>query len=259
MSKYFISKSILLLSLLAILSVIQYILFHLSTGTILFLLLTIITALHIILKKLKNRYPRKLIKILSSIYRAGLFAIGIISIIILFLMIHPIKTCRQLNAQTALQASHMIVLGAGLNGDQVSERLKLRLDKAMETLELNREITVIVSGGQGSDELISEAEAMKRYLIEAGIEEKRILLEDKSTSTYENLLYSKAIIDKLKPPENVLIVTSDFHIFRSQFIAKKIGWNTQVLCSKSELHVLSNYMIREIPAIINDFLKTRFL
>ncbi len=255
MTSRFTRKSTILLIIIILASAIQYILFHLSTGTILLLLLTIITAIHIALKELKKRSSKKVFSIASKIYRVGLFAIGIISIIILILIIRPIKECRQLDVQTIQQTSHMIILGAGLNGYQVSERLKLRLDKALEALELNQEIIVIVSGGQGSDELISEAEAMKRYLIEAGIDEKRIISEDKSTSTYENFLYSKAKIDKLEPSKNVMIVTSDFHVFRSKFIAKKIGWKSQALCSKSELHVLSNYLIREIPAVVNDFTK----
>ncbi len=255
MSIHSVRKSTILLVTLTCVSVIQYALFRLSTGTILLLLLTVITAIHITLKELKKRYPGKLLKIISKFYRTGLLAIGILSIIILILVIRPIKECRQLDPQIIQTADTMIILGAGLNGDQVSERLKLRLDKALEASKINQKMTIIVSGGQGSDELISEAEAMKHYLVKAGIDEKMIILEDKSTSTYENFLYSKTKTDKFEPSENVLIVTSDFHIFRSKFIAKDLGWNTQALCSKSELHVLSNYLIREIPAVVNDFIK----
>ncbi|MDH5596916.1 MAG: YdcF family protein, partial [Candidatus Peregrinibacteria bacterium] len=194
-------------------------------------------------------------KIISATYRAGLLIIGLLSILILILVARPLKECRELDIAKAEKVSHMIVLGAGLKGDQVSERLKLRLDKALEALEANNQIIAIVSGGQGSDEIISEAEAMKRYLVAAGTPEESILKEDLSRSTYENLLYSKEILDKLEPPEELMIVTSDFHIFRSRFIAKKLGWEVQTLCSKSEPHVLSNYMIREIPAVINDFIR----
>lgn len=255
MNVYSVRKSTILLIILSFASVIQYVMFHLSTGTILLLLMTTITALHIGIKKLKKRYPGKLLETISKTYRVSLMIIGILSIIILILVIRPIKECRQSEGGKVQQASHMIILGAGLDGDQVSKRLKLRLDKALEALELNPELIVIVSGGQGSDELISEAEAMKRYLLEAGIEEEKIIAEDKSTSTYENFLYSKSKTDELNSLKNILIVTSDFHVFRSQFIANRLGWSSQALCSKSEIHVISNYMIREIPAVMNDFLK----
>lgn len=104
---------------------------------------------------------------------------------------------------------YAVILGAGLNGDQISERLKIRLDTALLYLKENH-IPIIVSGGQGEDELISEAEAMKRYLIDNGIESDRILLEDKSTSTYENLLFSKNTM-KLENPK-IALVTSDYHM-----------------------------------------------
>jgi len=254
-----IRKSTILLIVLIIASVIQYALFRLSTGTLLLFLLTFIAAVHIGLKELKKRYPGRPIRILSNVYRAGLLAIGLISITILILVIRPIKECRQLNPQMIQNMDHMIVLGAGLEGDQVSKRLKLRLDKALDALKMNQEMIAIVSGGQGSDELISEAEAMKRYLVEAGIEEGNIIKEDKSTSTYQNFLRSNAIIDKRMKSRNRLIVTSDFHVFRSTFIAKSMGWHTQAICSKSEPHVLSNYLIREIPAVVNDYLKVFWL
>ncbi len=248
-------KSTVLLIILILASVIQYILFHLSTGTLLLILITLITAAHISLKYLKKHHPGKLTKILSEVYRAGLLVVGVLSIIILTLVARPIKECRQLDSQKIKSAGSMIILGAGLEGDQVSKRLKLRLDKALEVLMLNDDMMVIVSGGQGKDELISEAEAMKRHLIKNGIDASRIIKEDRSTSTYENFLFSKTKYEAMKIPEKVLIVTSDFHVFRSQMIAKSLGFQSEALCSKSELHVLSNYMIREIPAVVNDFLK----
>lgn len=251
-------KSSFLLGLLIIASALQYILFSLSTGTILLFLLTLITGFHILLKKLKKRYPGRFLKIISRIFRCGLAIIGILSIITLILIIRPIKACRQFDAGKVMQATHIIVLGAGLNGDQVSERLKLRLDKAVEALRVNSDALVIVSGGQGSDELMTEAEAMKEYLVRAGIDDSRIIKEERSTSTYENFLYSKKILDKIGPSKEILIITSDFHAFRSEFIAKKLGWdNARVLCSKSAPLLISNNLIREIPAVINDFIRLK--
>ena len=249
-------KSTILLTFLILASAIQYILFHLSTGTLLLFLLTFITAIHTGLKELKKRRPGKAVNLLSGMYRLGLLVVGILSILILVLVTHPIKECRKIDPQKIQSADTMIILGAGLNGDQVSKRLKLRLDKALKALTQNPTITVIVSGGQGSDELISEAEAMKNYLVSRGADPKQIIEENRSTSTYENFLYSKALYESMKLPKKVLIVTSDFHVFRSQMIASSLGFTNEVLCSQSEWYVVSNYLIREIPAVVNDFIKT---
>jgi uncharacterized SAM-binding protein YcdF (DUF218 family) len=91
----------------------------------------------------------------------------------------------------------IIILGAGLDGDQISRTLKQRLDKSVDVIKHNKDTRVIVSGGQGEGELISEAEAMGEYLINLHIPYKRLIFENKSTTTKENLSYSKGLIDDL--------------------------------------------------------------
>jgi len=248
-------KSTILLILLILASALQFALFHLSTGTLLLFLLTFITAVHIGLKVLKKRHPGKAVHLLSGTYRLGLLVVGILSILILILVARTIPECRKIDPEKIESSNTMIILGAGLDGDQVSKRLKLRLDKALEALQINPTMTIIVSGGQGSDELISEAEAMKNYLVGQGVNPENILIEDRSTSTYENFLYSRELYESMKVLEKVLIVTSDFHAFRSQMIAGSLGLKSNALCSHSEFYVLSNYLIREIPAVVNDFTK----
>ena len=90
---------------------------------------------------------------------------------------------------------YTIILGAGLDGAQVSTRLKKRLDEAYNALN-SIDVPIIVSGGQGPDELVTEAYAMSEYLIEKGIKRERLILEDQSTSTQENLLFSSKYIQR---------------------------------------------------------------
>lgn len=127
------------------------------------------------------------------------------------------------------EADYMIVLGAGLNKDEISLTLKQRLDKAIEYSKERQNVTIIVSGGQGHNETISEASAMSRYLIENGIDKEKIILEDKSTSTFENFKYSYEKIYSLEGDaiknKKIKVVTSDFHAFRSSIIGRRVGFN----------------------------------
>ncbi|MGL4656751.1 MAG: YdcF family protein [Sarcina sp.] len=123
----------------------------------------------------------------------------------------------------------VMVLGAGLEGDKVSPTLKTRLDGAIKYVkETGGQDFIIVSGGQGHDELISEAEAMRRYLVDAGIPNEQIILEDKSTSTYENFKFSKEIIEtktgKYIEDLDIKVFTNGFHCMRSYFLGKRLGY-----------------------------------
>lgn len=128
-------------------------------------------------------------------------------------------------------SEYIIVLGSALsNGKIPSIILQGRLDATIKcTNEYNKNAYIVVSGGQGYDEKVSEAEAMQKYLIERGIPKEKIILEDKSSNTNENFKYSKEkieehsnkTIDKVK----VKIVTTDFHALRSRIIAKRHGYS----------------------------------
>jgi uncharacterized SAM-binding protein YcdF (DUF218 family) len=147
---------------------------------------------------------------------------------------------------------YLIVLGAQVRGTTVTKSLKKRLDTAADYLSENPDTMVIVSGGQGTGEDISEAEAMYRYLILKGIADERILQEDQSTNTEENIRYSK----KLMEDENtsVAIVTNGFHIFRSVSIAKKQGLSqAQGLAAPSDQILTLNYYVREVVGVLKDF------
>ncbi len=118
----------------------------------------------------------------------------------------------------------VIVLGAGLRGENLSLILKNRLDKAVEYYNENPEAVIVVSGGQGPDEDIPEAWAMERYLYEQGVPLSKIVKEDKSTSTEENFRFSKAILDEnFQGDYSIGFITDDFHVYRAGKTAEAVG------------------------------------
>lgn len=119
----------------------------------------------------------------------------------------------------------VIVLGCGIRGERVSVGLAKRLNKAAEYHEKNPDATIIVSGGQGPQENISEALAMKRYLVEKGIPEEKIIMEDRSTSTITNFRYSREIMEKEEMSlDSVVLVTNAYHVYRAASYAKDEGF-----------------------------------
>ena len=160
----------------------------------------------------------------------------------------------------------IIILGSKIkdNGD-LSPLLKGRVDKALEfgntQYELNnKQIYYVVSGGKGNDEVISEAEAMKKYLIKQGVNKKYIIIEDKSTNTYENMKFSKMKIDKIKEKSNISFSTTNYHVFRSGVIANECGIDCEGMGSKTKWYFYSNALIREFIAnIVKEKYKHIFL
>lgn len=145
----------------------------------------------------------------------------------------------------------LIVLGCALHGEKPSPTLYRRLEKAVIYAENNKKALIVVSGGQGPQESITEAEAMKRYLVKNGIDENRIILEDKSTSTYENFKFSKAILDKsFDRNYTVCYITSDFHSYRANSLAKINGLETLSFNCSTDIYSFIPLYLRECLAII---------
>lgn len=148
----------------------------------------------------------------------------------------------------------VIVLGAGLNGDQISTSLRYRLEATIEYYQTSPDTIIIVSGGQGEGELITEAKAMKDYLLSNGIPEDKIIEEDQSTNTYENFRYSSQY---LNPTDTVMIITNDFHMARAKLIASSLGIQAYGYPAQSHLMTLPLFYIREFFAYIKDFILIR--
>jgi uncharacterized SAM-binding protein YcdF (DUF218 family) len=154
------------------------------------------------------------------------------------------------------EVDYLIILGAGLNGEEPSLTLQERLHKGVEYLNKYTETKVIVSGGQGRGERITEAEAMKRFLIDKGIDKERIIKEDKSTSTMENFVFSKKLIIAYGGSEKsaIAIITNDFHIMRSKMLARRNGIKPYAISCRTPLSVLPNCYIREYFAVVKSYL-----
>ena len=112
------------------------------------------------------------------------------------------------------------MLGAGVNGETPSLTLRTRIDAAAAYLEEHPDVPVVLSGGQGPGEAITEAECMRRALVRRGVDESRLYPEERSTSTQENLRYSRAILEELGVDltQRVAIVTSDYHLCRARLM-----------------------------------------
>ena len=149
---------------------------------------------------------------------------------------------------------YLIVLGAGVYGTKPSPALQSRVDAAAGYLLNNADTKVIVSGGQGSGEDISEAACMKSLLMEQGIDESRILMEDRSTTTVENLKYSLGMISG--QTASIGIVTSNFHVFRAVVTAKAMGAShVSGIAASFSGTLLPHYMLRECMAFTVELLR----
>ncbi|MCI8557149.1 MAG: YdcF family protein [Lachnospiraceae bacterium] len=147
-------------------------------------------------------------------------------------------------------AEYIIVLGAQVKGTTVSKALHQRLSRAAEYLQEHKDTIVIVSGGQGSGEDIPEAEAMKTWLMEQGIARERILEEDKSVNTNQNIRFSRELLEDKEAV--VGIVSNDFHVFRAVHIAKAQGLDAVPIPAPSSLGMYPHYMVREAFAVVKD-------
>ena len=146
---------------------------------------------------------------------------------------------------------YVIIHGAGLiNGEKVSKLLQERLDKAILVYRSDPSPTKLIpSGGKGSDESISEAEAMKRYLLDQGIPESDIIMEDKSTTTMENLRFSKEIIDSREGRKYTALVTSNYHVYRALRYCRRVGLRCKGIGSHVAFYYWPSALIREFIAI----------
>lgn len=187
----------------------------------------------------KNSYAKILIIVFGIIIAIGLTA----TIILSTLMIKATFNAPSGN-------STVIVLGCKVNGKKPSLMLSKRLEAALKYLTKHPEIVCIVSGGQGNNELISEAEAMYIYLTDNGINPNRIYKEDKSSNTSENIGFSKRIIEENNLDTNITIITDGFHQLRSSLIAKEHKLTPYSISADTPLYTLPTYYVRELFALV---------
>ncbi|MCM3759107.1 YdcF family protein [Sporosarcina aquimarina] len=145
-----------------------------------------------------------------------------------------------------------VVLGAKVNETTPSLALRYRLEAALSYAESHPNVTLVLSGGQGHDEGISEAQAMVNYLSAQGFPENRMIIEDQSTSTYENLVNTK----KLLPQSitGVTLITSDYHLARAGYLAEKVGYEWDAIPAKTPKVVEAKVRFRERLALLKTWI-----
>lgn len=179
------------------------------------------------------------------------FILLIAATLFVLLLVFLLDTMLYSRASRTTSYDYILVLGAGLlDGSRVSPLLASRLDKALKIYKRNPQAKFIVSGGKGSDESISEAEAMARYLTQHGVPSSRILLENQSTTTLENMKFSKQLMDSEKASYRCVFVTNNFHVFRAGMYANQIQLKADGAGSKTAGYYLPCALLREFIAIL---------
>lgn len=206
------------------------------------------------------QFTKNNIKENKNIYKAlkiVMIIVGIIFIIIESLIVlYPKHNYKE-------QSEYMIILGASVKQNTPSLTLRGRLDTAIEYIDrTNDDLYIVVSGGKGSGENISEALAMKNYLIENGVSEDKIIMEDKSTNTYENFKYSREKIEEHSGKSiedlNIKVVTTDFHAYRSSILAKRNGFEEVTFYTSNSLTQFKPvYYLRECFALTKSIILDR--
>ena len=178
----------------------------------------------------------------------ALFMTGLVFSVCLFGWVE-IRILSCFNETLEQEPDYLIVLGAQVHEDGPSVVLRYRLERAAKYLEEHENTVCIVSGGQGYNEPWSEAEGMKRYLLSKGIKKERILTEDRSSSTRENLAFCKQFLDPAH--DHAALVTNNFHMFRSLALARKAGYaHVSALPAGSSALFLPTNMVREFLAVL---------
>ncbi|MDD3797385.1 MAG: YdcF family protein [Lachnospiraceae bacterium] len=146
---------------------------------------------------------------------------------------------------------YVVVLGAQVKGEVPSRALSKRLQQALNYALKNENTILILSGGQGSGEDITEAQCMKNYLMTCGISEDRLILEEKSTTTKENLEFSAAMTDCARKKTGIL--SNNFHVYRAVKLARKLGYEqAEGIAAPSDPVMQIHYIVREACALVKE-------
>lgn len=204
-----------------------------------------LVSVYYLLALLKKNHP-KAAKIMTIILTAFV-ALGVTVV-----TVTGIVMADSVTGDTDAECEYIVVLGAKVNGTAPSRTLRERIDAAAEYLKAHPNAVAVVSGGQGADEGISEAQCMFNGLTDRGIDPNRIRMEDKATSTWENLNFSLDLIEAETGirPAKIGLVSSEFHLFRAALFAEDCGVEAVGIPGKTGefIHFL-NYYLREIAGV----------
>lgn len=147
----------------------------------------------------------------------------------------------------------IIVLGCKAKGETPSPLLEYRLKKALELYNDGYGSTIITSGGQGYNESLPESSVMKKWLVSHNVPEAAIIEENLSTSTFENLKNSKAIMEK-RNLKTAVIVSNNFHIFRSLLLARRLGISCSAAAAQDDAYTRIFYRSREVVSVVKSLI-----
>lgn len=171
---------------------------------------------------------------------------------LLFLWAGALSGCMvygALNSPAADTEYTVVILGSKVNGTSPSADLWQRILAAEEYLKAHPQAKAVASGGKGEGEDISEAEAIRNALVDRGIEESRIYLEDRSSNTQENLSFSMEIIRENGLSQKVALVTDEYHQFRAGRIAASLGVESAAVCARTPWYIFPACWARELLAL----------
>lgn len=183
-----------------------------------------------------------------KIFMLFLFATGMMLYFVaecfIFSGVHPPETGAH---------EYAVVLGCGLFGEAPSWLLAERLKTAEQYARQYPDCKLILSGGQGCGELITEAEAMRRYLVSAGISQERLILEEHSHNTFENLRNSNRILDENdgEKVHDCIIISNNFHLYRAKRLAKIIGMNSDTLAAPTPVGTVGMFLREGISVLFS--------
>lgn len=202
-------------------------------------------------RRLRMLHPKGFRLPAPLLWTAGL----VIGVVCFLFTVVEIRIFTVMHQSPPQNLEYIIVLGAQVKGTRPSLALEKRLRKAQEYLEENPQTRAILSGGQGDGEDISEALCMSEYLIEHGVEEGRLLLEDRSTTTLENLQFSEEILRRQGASKHasIGILTNNFHVYRALRLAEHMGYTDSCgIAASSDWRLQPHYLVREFFALIKE-------
>ena len=178
---------------------------------------------------------------------------AVVSIVLIVVVTESVLMFKAANVKPQKGAT-IVVLGCKVLNGRPSRVLQERINAAYDYLVENEDSYCIASGGQGKDEAISEAQCIYENLVEKGIDKDRIFIEDKSTSTRENLLFSKEIIEENNLNSEIAICTNEFHEYRAGKVAKKLNIKYSAVSAGTIWWLFPTYVVREYYGIVYEWL-----
>lgn len=169
---------------------------------------------------------------------------------LLLITVGEVPVLMAMDGDPDYDADWLIVLGAGVNGSSPSLSMLNRLQTAKAYLDVHPDCRAVLTGGKGSDEDLSEAEAMYRWLTAQGVDPARLVREDRAASTLENIEFSLSLIPDAANAR-LAVCSSEYHLYRAQYFARQMGCELAGIPAKTTLPVLKlNYFIRESICVL---------